>query len=220
MKSVVRFITLTVLILNANLLMSREISGYIIDNSSDTIIGEIEVSAYDIYTGWTVIKGINMEPFHSTVYFRKKGEKRFKSFTPHDITGYGFTYKSVDYKYSTFRIEKKSIILSKKERLRFLNLVFQGEISVYKDIDRKDFFVTKIDFDDRVIDYCDYYLYNKKHGLKWAILNKEFKSITELLSFYEIDQKFISQLPANVKFKDIVEILYKYEMWKKLNNGS
>ena len=72
MKSVVRFITLTVLILNANLLMSREIPGYIIDNSSDTIIGEIEVSAYDIYTGWTVIKGINMEPFHSTVYFRKK----------------------------------------------------------------------------------------------------------------------------------------------------
>jgi hypothetical protein len=214
----IRFIIVIALILNLNSVLASKVRGYIIRNSSDTIFGEVKVSFFDIYTGGIVFYGINLEQLHSTLYFRENNKNRFKAFTPNEISGFGFIYKSINYRFKTFVIESKSIVKSERKRLRFLNLIYQGKIAVYKDIVRKENYIkTSIPF-DKVIDYYDYYLFDDKHGLKRAIWTKEYKTLKDLFRYYEIDQKFVEQLPADARFKDIKVILHEYETWKKNNS--
>ena len=213
----IRFIIIVVaLALNLNSVRANKVAGYIIKNNSDTIFGEVKVSCFDIYSGGIIFYGINLEPFHSILYFKENNKSRFKSFTPNDISGFGFTYKSINYRFRTFVIETKSIVESERKRLRFLSLIYQGEIAVYKDIVRKDnYYMTS--FPNKVIDYYDYYLFDDKHGLTKAVWSKEYKTLIDLFQYYEIDQKFVLQLPAEVRFKEVKEILYEYEMWKRNN---
>jgi len=213
----IRFIIIVlVLTLNLNSVLANKVPGYIIKNSSDTIFGEIKVSRFDIYTGGIFFYGINLEPFHSILYFKENNKNRFKSFTPNDITGFGFIYKSTDYRFKTFVIESKSIVKSERRKSKFLNLIYQGKIAVYKDIVRKDNYIMT-GVQNKVTDYYDYYLFDDQHGLKKAICSKEYKTLIDLFLYYEIDQKFILHLPAEVRFKDVIEILYEYEMWRKSN---
>jgi hypothetical protein len=210
----IRFIIIAaVLTLCFNSLSAKEVPGYIIKNSADTIFGKINISPYDIYANGFVFYGINLEPFHSVLYFKEKNTSRFKPFTPKEISGFGFSYDSVNYRFKTFVIESKSIFKSERKRFRFLNLKYQGDIAVYKDIVRKENYFTGIH--DKYIDYYDYYLYDEKHGLKKAIWSKQYKTLTDLFVYYEIDQKFIEHLSAEVRFKDVIEILHEYEIWKK-----
>jgi hypothetical protein len=56
--------------------------------------------------------------------------------------------------------------------------------------------------------------FDDKQGLKRAIRTAKYRTVSELLKFYEIEQDFIDQLPSDLRFKDIVEILQGYERWK------
>lgn len=164
----IRIIIVLVLTLNLNSVLATKVPGYIIENNSDTIFGEIKVSRFDIYTGGIIFHGIDLESFHSILYFKENNKSRFKSFTPNDIAGFGFIYKSINYRFKTFMIESKSIVKSERKKLRFLNLIYQGEIAVYKDIVRKDNFIMT-GIQTKVTDYYDYYLFDDKHGLRKAI---------------------------------------------------
>lgn len=144
---------------------SNTAPGYIVTNNSDTIAGEVKVSRYDIYTGGILCSGINLEPFHSVLYFRQSNQSSFKSFRPKDISGFVFTYKSVDYIFKTFTIESKSIVKSERRRLRFLNLIHQSENIIYRDIVRRGDVVMP-GTQSKVTDYYDYYSYDITHGLK------------------------------------------------------
>lgn len=211
----IRFASIVViLILHLSSVQANKAPAYIIKNSTDTIFGEIKVSNFDIYTRGIVLCGINLEPFHSILYFREINTNHFKAFTPNDISGFGFIYKSINYRFKTFVIESKSLIRSERKRQRFLNLIFQGEIALYTDIVRNDRY-SMAGFPYKVIDYYDYYLFDDKHGLKKAIRTKEYKTLIDLFSHYGIDQKFIEQLPADTRFKDVKYILKEYERWKE-----
>jgi len=216
----IKFIIIVfVLTLALNPVLACKVPGYIIKNGSDTVFGKVRVSYFDIYTGAIFLFGINMEPFHSVLYFREKNTSGFKSFTPNDISGFGFTYKSINYRFKTFVIESKSIVKSERIKLRFLNLIYQGKVAIYKDIVRKESYNTGVkDKDkDRLTNYSDYYLFDDKHGLKKANWSKEYKTVTDLLVYYEIDQNFLVQLPAEARFKDLKQILCEYDLWKKHN---
>jgi hypothetical protein len=142
------------------------------------------------------------------------------SFTPKDIREFGFFDKSIDYRFRSFAIESKSIVKSERKRLRFLNLIWQGEIALYRDIVRKDNGYMSGTRNDRIVDYYDYYLLDEKHGLIKVVGAKEYKTLKDLLKYYEIDQRFIDQLSPNIRFKDVTEVLLEYEKWKKKNAGN
>lgn len=213
----ITFSIAVLLTLNVNLALADKVPGFIVKNSSDTIYGEIKVSNFDLYRGGTVLSGINLEPFHSAVEFRENNARRFKSFTPTDLKGFGFNIESINYRFSTFVIESKSIVKSERKRLRFLNLVLQGEIALYRDIVRKDNDYMSGARYDKIVDYHDYYLFDEKHGLKRVVATKEYKTVKDLLKYYEIDQRFIDRLSPNIRFKDATEVLLEYEKWKKKN---
>lgn len=212
-----RLLIAILLLINSGLAFASKVPGYIIKNSSDTICGEIRVSAFDLYRGGTVLLGINLEPFHSAVYFREKGKNSFNSFTPKDVREFGFFNKSIEYRFKSFVIESNSIVKSERKRLRFLNLIYKGEVSLYRDIVRKDNSYMDGARNDRVIDYYDYYLFDDQHGLRKVTGTKDYKNLKGLLSYYEIDQSFVEQLSPNIRFKDIQMVLIEYEKWRKKN---
>lgn len=203
------------LVLNFNLLPAAKVSGFNVTYSSDTITGEIKIPRFDSYTGGLILFGINLEQVHSTLRFRENGTGRFEFFKPNEIAGFGFEYKSIHYKFRAFSIETNSIIESERKRHRFLMLLYQGEVAVYKDILRMVNFIAEKGLADRLIVHYDYYLFNEKQGLKRAIRTADYRTVSDLLRLYEIEQDFINLLPANVRFKDIIEILQEFERWKR-----
>lgn len=212
-----RFLIVIILLINGSMAFARKVPGYVIRNSSDTLYGEIRVSGTDLYRGETVLSGISLKSLHSSVEFREKGKKHFHSFTPKDIREFGFFDRSINYRFRSFVIEAKSIVKSERKRLRFLNLVWQGEVALYRDIVQRENYLKTGFLNDKVIDYYDYYLLDEKHGLKRVVATKECKTLKDLLKYYEIDQRFIDQLSPNIRFKDVTEVILEYEKWKKKN---
>lgn len=211
----IRFnIIIAALTLNINLLLAAEVPGYIVTNTSDTIMGEIKVLRFDSYTGGLSLFGINLASFHSFLRFREEGNRRFASFAPGDIAGFGFCYKSTNFKFKAFMIEANSIVEAESIRPRFLNLVFQGEIAIYKDIVRMDNFIKAHAPHDRFIDHYDYYLFAPEYGLQRAVRTKQYTTVADLLKAFELDDGFLQLLPFNARFKDIIYILQAYERWK------
>lgn len=210
-----RFSIIVVLMLNVNLALAKKLPGYIVVNSSDTIFGEIRVPDFDTYSGAIVLFGINLEPMHSICHFREDGTRRFKLLTPKDICGFGFDYQSTSYHYKSFAIETKSVIESESIRYRFLNLIFHGQLAVYRDVVRTINYSRIGFFDDAYTDQYDYYLYNDQRGLKRAIWTRQHPSVKELLKHYDLDQRFLDQLSSDLRFKDVKEILFEYERWKR-----
>jgi len=179
-----RILIVMLLLINSSVALARKVPGYIIKSSSDTIYGEIRVSAFDLYKGGTVLLGINLEPFHSAVYFRESSKEGFSPFTPEDVREFGFLDKSIDYRFRSFVMESNSIVKQERKRLRFLNLIYKGQVSLYRDIVRKDNSYMAGNRSDRVIDYYDYYLFDDQHGLKNAAGTKEHKNLKKVEGEY------------------------------------
>lgn len=213
-KRYITFFVIVGLTLNMNLTLARNVAGYITTNSSDTLFGEIKISRFNIFTGGIVWNGIDLESFHSTVEFRINREWDYKSFTPNDITGFGFTDKSINYEFKTFVIKSKSLIQPEREKFRFLNLVYRGDVNVYRDIVRERNYFKSEMLDQKLIDYYSYYLFDSEHGLQESVMSGNNKSVLDLLIFYELDSNFIAQLLVNNRFKNIIEILQEYDRWK------
>lgn len=211
-----RYISIVVLFtLHISSVLAFDVPGYIITNNSDTIKGDIKLSNFDIYTGRLILSGISLEQFHSTLYFRATSSHGFKRFSANDLLGFGFNYKSTNYCFKTFVIESNSIVKSERKRLRFLHLIHEGEIAVYKDIIRQTNYAKSNIPNNQVVDYNEYYLFDNKHGLKKAIATTEFETVIDLLRYYEVEKKFLVQLPTALRMRDVVEILSAYDGWKK-----
>ena len=216
MKRIRFAIIAVILILCADPVSAKKVPGYIIRHNCDTIFGEVNISFFDPYSGGFVFYGINLEPFQSVLYFRETRNDCFTAFTPKDIAGFGFTYKSVNYRFKTQLIEYKSIVKSERKRLRFLNLIYQGELAVYKEIERKEnHFRTGIGIPNKTVNYYNYYLYDDRHGLKRVIPTKEFKTVKDIFQYYEMQPKFLETLPSNARFKDLEYYLEEYYMWTR-----
>lgn len=213
----IRFAIIAVILISSiDSVSAKKAPGYIIRHNCDTVFGEVNIPFFDLYSGGFVFYGINLEPFQSALYFREKKNDRFTAFTPKDISGFGFTYKSVSYRFKTLLIEYKSIVKSERKRLRFLNLIYQGQLALYKEIERKEsHFTTGIP--NKLVEYFNYYLYDDKHGLKRVIPTKEFKTVKDILQYYDIQPNFLETLPSNARFKDLEYYLEAYYLWKRQN---
>ncbi|MEI7502924.1 MAG: hypothetical protein WCJ61_06540 [Paludibacter sp.] len=109
--------------------------GYIINLQSDTIYCWVQLSRFDQVTGGLIINGIEEESFHSRVVFVAKDKYKFKTYFPEMLLGYGFSYNSMDYIYQQITVKRKSIIRSERHQLRFMRVMYEGNIgSRYKDM--------------------------------------------------------------------------------------
>lgn len=196
---------------------ARKVSGYIITNNLDTIIGELQVTSFDLLTGGYIPKGINLEPMHHSVRFREPDKFWFQNFGHEEIQAFGFIDDSIDYYFKSFAISSKSIFPNERERKRFLTLIYVADVAVYRDIVRlqnfQDSFNRRLTH-YQVADYTDYYLYTEKQGLSRVIRSKEYKNLKDLLRYYEFDADYLNELLPEVTFKDIGVVLRDYEIWK------
>ncbi len=154
------------------------------------------------------------------VRFKESGKNRFKTYEPKDVIGFGFLDASVNYIFESFKIESQSIIKQDKELLKFLNLIFQGELAIYRDIVRRpnNMDTGSLGLNDKTVVHYNYYLYSEKHGLNKVVWSRDYKTLKELLSLYELDRKYLEQLSPDIRFRDIKELLLDYEKWKADKN--
>ena len=110
-------------------------SGYIITINSDTIYGQIQLSHFNQVTGGLVLNGIEEESFHSRVVFAKQNEKRFQTYFPEMLLGFGFRYGSINYTFQQAIIQHKSIFKSENFQTRFVRVLYRDSIkSLAKDL--------------------------------------------------------------------------------------
>lgn len=198
-------------------LQAKKVPGYIITNNGDTIFGEIKVSSFDLFTSGIVINGIDLEPFYFMVGFRESGKWLCKTYEPEDLMGFEFLFDKLIYRFERHKIKSKSIIKNDEERIRFLNLVFKGECSIYRDVIRRPTDLQSIIPNPHAhsIVHYDYYLYNEKRGLKKVVRTKDCTTVIELLTLYEVDREYLKRLSPQIQFRDIRKVLLDYENWKR-----
>jgi hypothetical protein len=201
-------------------LQAEKVPGFIITENSDTLYGEVKVSHINLHDGGIFILGINLEPLHFDVWFREYGNSRFKNFQAKDICGYGFMYKLMDYSFHSFVLESNTSFKIVKKRNRFLQLYYEGKVSLYRDINRMVNPIYSMDYHynnstDQSVLYYDYFIYNETIGLNKVEISDDIKTMNDLLYLYEFEKEFIERIHKNTKLKDIYIVLMKYEIWLK-----
>ena len=201
---------------SSEICVARKVPGYILTENLDTIYGEVKVYSFDRITGDLIINGIDLQSYHLEVEFKSHDGKKFITFKPQDIQGFGFFYKSEKYIFRRFLIEQKSIVKSERQFYRFLNLLYNGKISLYKDIIR----VNNPSYDlTKAISYVysDYYLYDTPGGLKKVRVKEDDESLKDILSYYGFEDDYLNSIPKNTNLKDIQTVLEDYDSWYKKN---
>lgn len=108
--------------------------GYIITTDLDTIHGIVNIHKFNQYSGGYLIMGFDLESYHSRVAFKGHNDKRFQFYEPKDISGFGFKFNSVVYRFQSFKIEKESLFKKESTYHRFLQLIYKGELALYRDV--------------------------------------------------------------------------------------
>jgi hypothetical protein len=210
LRLVVFLICILVISLNCE---AKKVSGFIITNTSDTLIGEVKVYLRNPNMRGFNIYGIDVEPFYSVVRFKGNTDKWFKNYEPKDILGFCFRYKSNDYFFHEFKLIKKSLFSTDCFQYRFLNLIYKGSISLYQDVIRFPLMKNFDNFVQYSETYYDYYLYDSIKGIQKVEFTKDIKTVKDILSFYNVDEDFLNKIPENSRPKEIKDILEKYDSW-------
>ena len=192
---------------------AKRVPGFILTENADTLYGEIIVYKFDRITGGWIFNGINLEYFHFEVSFKAYNNNRFQTFKPEDILGFGFTYKSIDYIFCRFIIESKSIMKNERKRYRFLNLIYNGKVSLYKDLIRVNSPTYDLTKCGSYL-YYDYYLFDNLVGLKKVQIINDNKFLFDILNLYDFEKDYLDRIPVKANFKDIKMILEEYDSWR------
>lgn len=183
---------------------AEKVPGYIITRDADTLVGEIRVNHINLYSRGS---------FYAMVEFRVGDEKKFQTYTPDDILGFAFFHDTNKYIFKQFEIEFTSIIKSDRSRKRFLNMVYKGELSLYRDIYQNTDMQTPSNMVKHYWLTYNYYLYNDSVGIRRVEPSDSIKTVKELLIEYNVHSEFLNQLSERIRFKDIVTILEAYDAW-------
>lgn len=208
-------------------LLSKNARAFVVTNTNDTILGEVKLSWYNKTTGGIHINGFDIDVLHYEMYFRELGKKGWKLYHPSDIKFFTFVYRHQTYEFRSFVIERKSIYNPEKHKKRFLLLLHNSKVKLYKDVRRNynpynevrkvyhpEF--KYVSSANSYSNYFDYYLYNTEQGLTRAIKSSETFSVLTLLDKYGIEKDFLNTLPKIVNFKDLKRILKDYAEWSKI----
>ncbi|MCU4177147.1 hypothetical protein [Carboxylicivirga sp. N1Y90] len=194
---------------------AKNLKGYIVTHSEDTIRGEVRVYLFNRMTGHANILGLDFESLHFEVSFKSNVSLRFKTYKPKQLKGFAFEHKSRKYVFHSRIIERKSMVRCEREEARFLQLLSNETVSLYVDLRRqyvnsavKDWYGMSNSYM-----YREYYLYNSQLGLSEVMESRDEKQIENLLVIYGIEQAFIDTLEPKITFKDIRYILIQYHAW-------
>lgn len=191
---------------------AKKVPGYIVTDNADTLYGEVRINLYNNITQGIIISGIDMEYLHHEVSFKEYEGGKFIVYTPEMISGFGFIFESAEYIFHRYTIETKSILKKNKVECRFLNLIYEHKISLYRDNFHVQYWVSISNEHPVYLDY-DLYLFNAKLGLKKAEKSRKTPTVQKLLRLYEFEEEFIKELPEKTKFNDIRYVLESYFLW-------
>jgi hypothetical protein len=208
------------LTLSAEYCAAKRVPGFIVTNNADTLFGDIKVYSFDRVTGVWIINGIDLQCYHFEVTFRNSIEKKYLTYKPEDIKGFGFVYKSKKYIFHRFILEPKNMFKPGTKVYRFLSLEHKGKISLYKDVIRMT--NPSADFISNISNlFFDYYLYDANHDLQKFQVKDEEKSMAEILRNYGFADEYLKELPTKTNLRDIKMILEDYDLWwVKRNKGN
>ena len=182
--------------------------GYIITTDLDTIHGIIKINKFNPYSGGYLIVGFDLESYHSRVAFKGSNDRRFQFYEPKDILGFGFEFNSIDYRFKSFNIEKQSIYKEERTYQRFLQLIYNGQLALYRDVIK----IQMWKFNHLIP--CDaYYIYNDFVGINEVGTTRKMRTLKSLLALYHVDQEFLNSINSKTKNKDIYNILMEYDIW-------
>ncbi|PZX13051.1 hypothetical protein LX69_02711 [Breznakibacter xylanolyticus] len=192
--------------------MAKKVPATVVTTSSDTLLGEIRLSKVNIADGSFLLGGYDPESFHYMVAFRQHGKKRFKSFGPEELKAFSFVIDSVPHLYRSFVIDRKSIVPSEQNSVRFLHCLYDGTISLY--FLRSTYPVNRQPMSG-LLRFDEYFLHSATAGL--VIIKDSDRDLfsKERLIQMGMDDEFIKQLSGTPSFKNILSILTTYDQWLK-----
>ena len=219
MKSSILFIFFFGVIAIAN---ATEYEGYIINNTGDTVKGQVDVVFKKALIGK---KEIDFGEMEMAIKFSEKGAKS-KKMKAGDIAGYGFNYEGTWYHLEVLDMQKNSgqkgsKILGKmfNNFTFFIHRLYDGSLPVYKDYIK---YGSDNPNSQPGVTTSGYDLYVKNNdGIFVEIAsptpggNKKFKEF--LKKYLKLEDAFLNTVDDKAKFSDAEEILVQYNEWKKKN---
>lgn len=184
--------------------------GYIITEKSDTVFGSVKLTKFQ--NGRVLLNGFDLETLQYQVSFRGKDERKYRTHYPGTIAGFGFTYEYEDYSFTSFVIDYKSVVPNDRQRNRFLCRVYHGKLNLYRNIitvNNPSAFNNQSDFTT----FYEFFLQNSTKGLLKVQRTKEIQSIRDLLRQFDVDEKFIGEVPLYTDMDEIRKVLQQYDKW-------
>lgn len=209
MKKITLFILLIIAFIST--INATKSLGYIITNDGDTLYGYVKIPKVDMLSSSFIAKGFYIESFHEYVQFKELNSKRFKTYYPIDLISFNFRFRNIEYNFKRFDLEMKSIVNAQEVKPRFLQLIHQSKILLYRDIVK----IYPYQVADKISQYSfvDYYLFSESVGLIKSVASKEYKTLQDLLITYDCEKAFLKKLPSKIQFNEVHSILNAYEKW-------
>jgi hypothetical protein len=190
---------------------ASKISGYIIDNNSDTLYGIFRIRNIS-QTGALLINGFDKESLHLAIHFKKNDETSFKTILPGAIKEFYFSMDSVEYCYRSFLIQYNSLSYNDKNRQRFLRLLHEGELDLYEDIVITE--KTNGSFAGERTHYYEYFIGQNHHTITRIKIDDKTPNLKAVLSqFLMNDDDFLNRISEMATIKDLPVILREYDLW-------
>jgi hypothetical protein len=194
------------------------VPGYIITENSDTLAGTIHLNKFDQTNGSLIISGFDVESLYSKVSFKTASDKRFKTYEPGSILGFGFSYKSTLFIFKSFTLKRNSLVKSEREQSRFLCLVYQGYMSLFKDIEMTQYNPSNFAMNNTGR-YSEYFLFQPSKGLVKVERIDGVKSMKELLRQFNCNEQFLKEMPETAEYWNVKAILESYDNWLSANEN-
>ncbi|MCU4154768.1 hypothetical protein J1N10_02200 [Carboxylicivirga sp. A043] len=209
------FLIALFLLLTTATSFAKWVDGYITLTDGTNVNGRINVPYVNMESRAILLLGTDLSHFYYSVRFANK-ELGKKCYYPGDIKGFGFTIKAADFHFVSLDVQYRSIVKNEREREQFLHVLYSNEVVLMTRLVPFYYEIPGMEGWGGVnhVNSYDYYLYNSEMGLTRLQVNKEFKSLKNILQLYGVSEVFLEQLPENIKRFDVYNILLEYDMWK------
>lgn len=198
---------------------AEKLWSHIITNDQDTIDGYIKNYWFNKATGNVVFNGIDLSNYHNEVTFKQPGGN-YNHYKPEDIKGFSFTYDGQIYTFTSFLVQKNSIIKKEDNVSKFLLLLFDGKISLYSEMTWKYFSDNRKDTYEMSLPASynsrHYYLFSEALGISSIDSPNDVDATFEMLKKYGVENDFIEKYCAENKVYDIMDLFQAYIHWKSI----
>lgn len=194
---------------------ARKAPGYIVTHNADTLWGEIVIPTYNINSTGFSINGIDLEWFYLQVKFKEYNTQKSKIFKPDMINAFGFNDKSIDYIFESFTLESTSLFTQTFTTQRFLNLIYKGEVCLYRNFERVQNMARHDPYYNAQTSttYYNYYLYKDDIGILIVDQSADYYTVHDLLYHFNVNPDFIKTINKKTRLRDIKIVLEQYDQW-------